>query len=94
MFLCFRFMPNKCSILALIQCQWLHRATLNICIPTYDERYTHILSLLLIQCYAAYVCLSGSIYVHEKTKHIAQKMILELRAPWPFMMFELPMVQV
>ena len=32
--------------------------------------------------------------VHEKTKHIAQKMILELRVPWPFMMFELPMVQV
>ena len=32
--------------------------------------------------------------VHEKTKHIAQKMILELRVPWPFMMFELPTVQV
>ena len=32
--------------------------------------------------------------VHEKTKHIiAQKMILELRVPWPLMMFELPMVQ-
>ena len=32
--------------------------------------------------------------VHEKTKHIAQKMILELRVPWPFMMLEVPMVQV
>ena len=27
--------------------------------------------------------------VHEKTKHIAQKMILELRVPWQ-LMFELP----
>ena len=36
--------------------------------------------------------LTPCIYVtlHEKTKHIAQKMILELRVPWPLMMFELP----
>ena len=33
----------------------------------------------------------STIYVtfHEKTKHIAQKMILELRVPWPLMLFEL-----
>ena len=29
-----------------------------------------------------------------KTDHIAGKMILELRVPWPSMMFELHMVQV
>ena len=32
--------------------------------------------------------------VHDKTDHIAQKMILELRVPWLSMIFELPMVQV
>ena len=41
------------------------------------------------------MCIANTfVTVHEKTKHIAQKMILELRVPWPFMMFELPMVQV
>ena len=33
-------------------------------------------------------------WVGEKTKHIAQKMILELRVPWPLMMSELRMVQI
>ena len=62
MFSCLNIMSNNCSILALIQWQWLLRAT-NICIPTHDEIYTHILLLLLIQCFAAYMCASQDQYI-------------------------------
>ena len=41
-----------------------------------------------------YMYMCTYVTVHDKTDHIALKLILALRVPWPSMMFGLPMVQV